>query len=151
VDFVKVLDFGIVKRVDEAAGTRATRAGALVGTPAYIAPEVAAGGEASAASDLYALGCVLFKLLTGRGVFDSSGGAVQLLVSHLEETPAAPSTVTSRPIPPEMDRLVLQLLAKDPAQRPPTALALRDQLAAMRFAEPWDEAAAREWWNSRAK
>src|SRR5262249_38201314 len=70
-DFVKVLDFGLVKSVEGGAGdSRETAAGAMPGTPAYLAPEMAVGGTVDARTDIYALGCVAYYLLTGHLVFD---------------------------------------------------------------------------------
>jgi PAS domain S-box-containing protein len=146
-DFVKVLDFGIVKKLED-PGTLATKAGLVMGTPAYMAPEVAGGEEATPAADLYALGCVLYRMLTGRRVFEVEGGHMQQMVAHIEQTPTPPSAHAAREIPPALDALVLQLLAKDPAQRPATAMQLHDALGALRLAEAWGPAEARAWWDA---
>lgn len=149
-DFVKVLDFGIVRRTDTEAGTVATKTGFVMGTPAYMAPEVARGDEASAAADLYSLGCVLYKMLTGRPVFEtSSGGALQQLVSHMNEAPTPPS-VHVPSLPAALDALTMRLLAKEPAERLPDAMALRDALAALQLDDTWTERQARTWWRNRS-
>jgi serine/threonine-protein kinase len=141
-DFVKVLDFGLVKATVESdvTHTEATLVGVTMGTPAYMAPEAALGGVVDGRADLYALGCVAYYLLTGTRMFDDAGG-LQTLVKRLHEDPPAPSTRTSRPIPPELDALVLQCLARDPAARPQSAAELRARVMAVPIT-PWTEADA---------
>ncbi len=115
---VKVLDFGL-SRLDR-GGAALTQAGTVLGTPRYMAPEQCAGGEVGVAADLYALGIVLFELLTGRTPFD--GDTVALLKQHVEATPAAPSQlVPGAGISPAVDALVLSLLAKSAVDRPASA------------------------------
>ncbi len=112
---VKVLDFGIAKAVDPYATTdHLTQTGFIVGTPAYMAPEQARGLP-EPRSDLYALGCLLFELITGRLPFQAPD-TVGYLSAHLTQEPPAPSSV-SPGIPSAWDDLVLNLLDKDPAQR----------------------------------
>ena len=144
-DFVKVLDFGIVKKLEE-PGTVATKAGLVMGTPAYMAPEVASGKEATPAADLYALGCVLYRMLTGRRLFEVEGGHLPQMLAHIERTPEAPSAVAPQPVPADMDALVLQLLAKDPSRRPVTAMQLYDALGALSLDDRWTDVEARAWW-----
>ncbi len=147
-DFVKVLDFGIVKVVDDGDETL-TKHGRVMGTPAYIAPESVMGGDVGPAADLYALGCVLFRLVTGVPVFDQTGGAMALLAAHTNEAPRLPSSLAPNAVPPELDRVILQLLEKEPAHRPASALALRDALLAVPFDTPWTEREAQAWWKAR--
>jgi serine/threonine-protein kinase len=114
---VKILDFGIAKLTgDTAANAVKTQASALMGTPTYMSPEQCRGaGQVDQRSDVYALGCVLFTLLTGRPPFIADGIG-SLLVKQMTEQPPAPSWL--RPgLPPEVDQLVLRCLAKDPAAR----------------------------------
>src|SRR5262249_14688729 len=96
-DFVKVLDFGLVKWVEgEGKGGNSlleTGAGATPGTPGYLAPEMATGGAIDGRTDLYALGCVAYYLLTGGLVFDGTT-AVDLIAKHLYQPPVPPSTRT---------------------------------------------------------
>ncbi|MGV9356288.1 bifunctional serine/threonine protein kinase/MFS transporter [Streptomyces misionensis] len=116
---VKVLDFGIARAADPyATGDRLTQTGFIVGTPPYMAPEQARGFP-EPRSDLYALGCVLFELITGRLPFQAPD-TVGYLTAHLAQEPPAPSSV-STDIPRAWDELVLTLLRKDPQQRYPTA------------------------------
>ncbi|WP_259316871.1 serine/threonine-protein kinase [Kitasatospora xanthocidica] len=113
---VKVLDFGIARAVDPyATADRLTGPGFIVGTPPYMAPEQARGLP-EPRSDLYALGCLLFELITGRLPFHSPD-TVGYLSAHLTQQPPAPSSVSAG-IPATWDDLVLRLLEKDPEQRP---------------------------------
>jgi serine/threonine-protein kinase len=111
----KVLDFGIAKLGGDQSGVK-TQTAALMGTPVYMSPEQCRGaGGVDQRSDVYALGCVLFRLLCGRPPFEGEGVG-EIIVKHMTE--AAPAPSSSRPgIPREVDELVLRCLAKDPAQR----------------------------------
>jgi serine/threonine-protein kinase len=115
-DFVKVLDFGIAKIVGGKSDvSHLTRTGAIFGTPHYIAPEQASGGEVDSRADLYSLGVILFRMLTGRLPFDASGG-MQVLLAHIREQPPRPRDLQPD-LSPELEQLVLRALAKDPAAR----------------------------------
>ncbi|MFD8978715.1 serine/threonine-protein kinase [Streptomyces sp. NPDC059564] len=119
---VKVLDLGIARAADPAVtGDRLTQTGFIVGTPAYMAPEQARGFP-EPSSDLYALGCLIFELLTGRLPFQAPD-TVGYLSAHLTEQPPPPSSVSSD-IPAAWDEIVLTLLRKEPARRYPDAGAL---------------------------
>jgi serine/threonine-protein kinase len=151
-DFVKVLDFGLVKEVKRPTNqdTLMTAQGMAIGTPSYMAPELALGEEVDGRADIYALGCVAFYLLTGRLVFEADN-PMRLLVKHIEEKPVPPSTRTDRPIPALLDNVVLACLAKDPASRTPSAGALAEALLGAKPAvDPWDDADAAQWWKSRS-
>ena len=106
---VKVIDFGVSRTVDEPASPDA----AIAGTPWCMAPEQWSGAPAPA-SDVYALGCLLYDLTTGAPPFD--GSLPELMLAHIEQRPARPSWL--RPMPMELERLILRALAKDPAARP---------------------------------
>ena len=107
-------DFGLAKG---AALTVLTRPGQLVSTPQYLAPELLEGGDASAASDLYALGCVAFECLTGRPPF--TGTVLEVSLAHLDDDPPDPREL--RPdLGEELARVALGAVAKDPAGRPAT-------------------------------
>jgi len=146
-DFVKVLDFGLVKSVAGAGGGQSleTAAGSTLGTPAYLAPEMAVGAPVDARADIYALGCVAYFLLTGQLVFDGKT-AVAVIAKHLHEAPVPPSRRTELPVPEALDRAVLACLMKKPEDRPQTVAALADMLAAVPVDEPWGEEQARRWW-----
>jgi PAS domain S-box-containing protein len=146
MDFVKVLDFGIVKET-RAEGTSKTGTGMVIGTPAFIAPEVAGGAPPTPQADIYALGCVLFRLVTGRLVFDEST-PMAMFVAHVERMPDTPSAVAPQPIPEALDRVILACLDKDPARRPQSALELRSYLRMIPLATPWTEERADGWWRA---
>jgi serine/threonine protein kinase len=147
VDFIKVLDFGLVR--DLASDVRLTGAGFVPGTPAYVAPETAAKNVVDARSDIYALGCVAYWMLTGRLVFEAQTAA-GMMAAHIRDQAPPPSRRTELAVPPELDDLVLACLAKEPSDRPQTAQELRERLDAIPFAERWNQDRARAWWNTHA-
>ena len=147
-DFVKVLDFGLVKFVGAPAGPLVTAEQAITGTPAYLAPEGASTGSAvDERSDLYAVGCVAYWLLTGKLVFEEST-AVAMILAHVEKTPPPPSTRTELGIPADLERLVLDLLEKDPARRPASADEVMRRLSAIAIDERWTLERAERWWRA---
>jgi serine/threonine-protein kinase len=115
-DFVKVIDFGVAKRNDDGQATALTHAGRWVGTPAYLSPEVALGGQADARSDVYGLGGVLYYLLSGSAPFGDTPAA-QLLAAHISKQPVPPSERLGGAIDAKLEALVMRCLAKDPAAR----------------------------------
>ena len=144
-DFVKVLDFGLVKTAAVGpAQSLATMEGVITGTPAYMAPEMVLDDHVDARADLYALGCVAYYLLTGEQVF-TGDTAFKVITQHLQALPAPPSERTELPIPSALDQLVLACLAKKPGDRPQTARDLARSLDAI-DGMTWDEEQARQWW-----
>ena len=145
-DFVKVLDFGLVKAVaDVPDETLATVPGQMaLGTPAYMSPEMALGETIDGRTDIYALGCVAYFLLTGELVFGGDK-AVNLIAKHLQAEPVPPSQRTSQPIPPALERIIMKCLAKDPNNRPQSAAELAESLSWVPT-DAWGEAQASEWW-----
>ncbi|HUS28084.1 MAG TPA: serine/threonine-protein kinase [Kofleriaceae bacterium] len=125
----KILDFGIAKLIGDPSGSK-TQTSAVMGTPTYMSPEQCRGaGHVDQRSDVYALGCVLFMLIVGRPPFDAAGVG-EIIAMHLREPAVAPSTM--RPgIAAEIDELVLQCLAKDPADRPGSAAELAQAIGAL--------------------
>ncbi|RKH01675.1 serine/threonine protein kinase, partial [Corallococcus sp. CA053C] len=121
---IKLVDFGIAKLL-ESRESPLTSDGSILGTPDFMAPEQIRGGTVGPATDLYAVGVMLFQLLTGERPFQ--GDSVQLMFAHLDQSPPMPSSRVPG-IPPELDTLVLHLLAKDPSLRPASAEAVREQL-----------------------
>ncbi len=149
VDVLKVMDFGLVTLAAHARGAvvdaRATSPRHLVGTPAYIAPEQVMRPETvDARSDLYALGCVLYWLATGHAPFEHPS-PVRLLIDHAQ-TPPTPPSQWNPAVPADLERVILDLLAKDPAARPQTAQALKARLAACEDAGTWSDVDAQAWW-----
>ncbi len=116
---VKVLDFGIAALLEPPDATRLTATGETVGTPAYMAPEQALSGVASPRSDLYALGCVLHELLCGESLFRADT-ALGLAHKHVTEPPR-PLRQLRPDVPQDLERTVLDLLAKEPDERPADA------------------------------
>lgn len=148
-DFVKVLDFGIVKSSHDApeAMTALTGENVIHGTPAFMAPEQALGNrDIDGRADIYSLGCVAYWLLTGQLVF-TADTPTGLLMKHIQSSPSAPSSRTELHVPPPMDRIVLACLAKDPADRPQSARELSRMLSELNLEHEWTEARCREWWD----
>lgn len=128
-DFVKVLDFGLAKLRDQQSGD-ITRAGALVGTPYYMAPEHIRGEPTDGRADLYAIGALLYKAICGVAPF-TAGTPVGVLTKHLTEAVVPPSQRSPRrDVPPQADDIVLKALEKDPARRYQRAEELREDLVA---------------------
>src|SRR6185436_15886272 len=99
-----------------------------LGTPAYMSPEMALGETVDARTDIYALGCVAYFLLTGELVFGGEN-TVNLIAKHLKSEPVPPSQRTTQPIPSALERLIMKTLAKDPANRPQSAKELAEALS----------------------
>jgi eukaryotic-like serine/threonine-protein kinase len=148
-DFVKVLDFGLVKAFDEPGevGPALTRENMVHGTPAFIAPEQAMGrSDVDGRVDIYAAGCVAYWLLTGQLVF-TADNAMGYLMHHIHTPPRPPSTIAELPISPELESLVLSCLAKNPDDRPQSAKELSRRLSELEYAGEWSGDRARAWWD----
>ena len=145
-DFVKVLDFGLVKPITDGSleHSIATQAGLVTGTPGYMAPETALSTNVDGRADLYSLGCVAYYLLTGRHVFEGDT-VMQVIAQHLQAAPTPPSQRGPSTVPPDLEQLILSCLAKKPEDRPQSAAELDQRLAAVNV-EPWTDLQAREWW-----
>jgi eukaryotic-like serine/threonine-protein kinase len=122
---VKLVDFGIVKLLEAAGQEKLTRLGMAFGTPTYMSPEQAAGGKIDARTDLYAVGVLLFELLTGVPPFDADEPGILLRMHILADPPPLPDTV-----PPSVTAVVQKLLSKEPADRYADAREARRALAA---------------------
>jgi eukaryotic-like serine/threonine-protein kinase len=129
-EFVKVLDFGVAKVVGDDGQTGLTAEGWIGGTPAYISPEVAAGQSADTRSDVYGLSAVLYFALCGHPPFDGST-IPALLAAHRWQVPPPPSS-RGQPLPAPVEAFILRNLAKDPAQRSPSAAEFARELTALR-------------------
>jgi DNA-binding NtrC family response regulator len=145
-DFVKVVDFGVVSRHARETTAQITTAGMILGTPAFLAPELMSSQTFDGRADIYALGCVAFWLLTGRPPFEADD-AMSILMHHAQTQAPAPSTMSEERIPPEMDALVLECLEKDPGRRPATADVLWERLDRVPLASQWNQRRARTWWD----
>jgi serine/threonine-protein kinase len=131
---VKVLDFGIAKVASPPEGTllgTLTTSRTIVGTAAYMAPEQADGAEVGPPADLYALGVILFQALTGALPFDGKTSVSVMVKRSLDGPPEVPAHVNGQPVPPALAALVRQLMARTPAERPASALAVAEALEAL--------------------
>jgi serine/threonine-protein kinase len=134
-EIVKVEDFGIAKHLERGAiNVVDTRQGVVVGTPHYMSPEQARGEAVHASGDLYAVGVVLYEMLTGATPFDAET-PVLVMARHLDDAPAPPSAACPQAaITPALDAFVARVLAKDPASRPASADTMAEELACVRNA-----------------
>jgi serine/threonine-protein kinase len=145
-DFVKVLDFGIVKHVDAPEDPELTAQDSIMGTPAYIAPEqVTERGDVDERSDLYLVGGVAYFMLTGTEMFRGRS-VMEILAQHVQAPPEPPSQRVEG-IPNDLEELVLSLLSKKPDDRPRSARTLTVLLGRLGDAHGWDADRARGWWN----
>jgi eukaryotic-like serine/threonine-protein kinase len=146
-DFMKVLDFGLVKYDQDQSilDTIKTNTEMTTGTPAYMAPEMANGEAIDRRADLYALGCVAYWLLTGQLVFEADS-PLRMLIQHIQATPVPPSIRSGRPVPRVLEDLIMRCLAKKPADRPASADEIVAELDRIELDRPWSQADAREWW-----
>jgi serine/threonine protein kinase len=117
---VKILDFGLARSL--ASDSNLTRSGAILGTPAYMAPEQARGRPVDNRADLFSLGCVLYRACTGEPAFRGSD-AISTLMAVAEDNPPPPHQLNPD-VPPRLSQLIMHLLAKDPAARPASARAV---------------------------
>jgi serine/threonine protein kinase len=146
-DLVKLLDFGLVRRLgSQAANVLVTTPGLLTGTPAYMSPEQARGDAADERSDIYSLGAVAYFLLTGQPPFPRTN-AMHVLMAHVRDVPPLP-TALQPDIPGDLEAVILRCLAKDPAERFSEVQRLDGALAACSSAKTWAEADAEIWWRS---
>jgi serine/threonine-protein kinase len=151
-DVVKVLDFGLVKLRGSAGkeSVELTTTDMVTGTPLCIAPEMVLGEvEVDERADVYALGCVLYWLLTGKPVF-SADNPVAMAVAHATEDVVPPSQRADLDISPALEAVVLSCLKKDRADRPASAAALSSQLAECGPLPLWTPALADAWWEEHA-
>jgi serine/threonine-protein kinase len=149
-DQIKVLDFGLVKEHAAESSAGLSIAGALLGTPMYLAPEsIQDPSRVDGRSDLYAVGAVGYYLLVGAPVFESDS-LLALCVQHLHSEPVAPSQRAPGAIPAALDALILRCLAKAPAARPASALELIELLGQLGDLGSWSSGDAQRWWQQDA-
>jgi serine/threonine protein kinase len=146
-DFVKVLDFGLVKATGRDAGI--TSANAVTGTPLYMSPEAVNHPDTvDPRSDVYAIGAVGYFLLTGTPVFGGES-VMEICLKHVRNDPEPPSARLGKPIHAALEALILRCLAKAPSDRPPSAAELLRALQACTVEPPWSVEQAAAWWSSQ--
>jgi hypothetical protein len=145
-DVVKVLDFGLVKALDDGQQAGLTHQAALTGTPLYMSPEaIQMPNSVDARSDIYAVGAVGYFLLTGQPVFDAQN-VVELCHKHVETPPVPPSERSRMSFPAELENALLACLEKSRAKRPQTARDLAQLIARCQEATQWSIEDADAWW-----
>jgi hypothetical protein len=148
-DFIKVLDFGLVKTEGPTDGEgQLTQVGVTTGTPAFMAPEQALGQAVDARTDVYALGCVGYWLLTGQLVFDSNNPTAMVL-DHVKSSPTLPSQRIEGGVPEDLEAVIMACLEKDPDRRPGSAQELSDQLEGCGDWGAWTNDQAEHWWKMK--
>jgi eukaryotic-like serine/threonine-protein kinase len=149
VDFVKVLDFGLVKSQNETFGSdiSLSRDHFVGGTPSFMPPEQVLGnGPLDGRSDIYSVGCLTYWLVTGRLVF-TGRTPMEIMFQHTQAKPTPPSKRTELQLSQAFDELVMACLEKSPDNRPPTAEVLSERLATVETANAWTPERARNWWD----
>ena len=142
---VKVVDFGLVKRLADKDAPESQDARSIQGTPYYLSPEgFNAPNEVDARSDLYSLGAVGYYLLTGRPVFEGDT-VVEVCMQHVEAAPPPMSEASGEPVPKQLEELILSCLAKNKDDRPKSAQAFADSLDQLDLPR-WTRADAAQWW-----
>jgi serine/threonine protein kinase len=150
VDFPKLVDFGLVADLQAPIDPSDSRPRVLLGTPMYMAPEaLMESHRVDARTDLYALGAVAYYMLTGYDVFDDPCDIDVLIGMQLRDDPVPPSQRVGRKLPRDVERLVLQCLAKSPQDRPQSALRLREELLDCLDARSWTMREAETWWSEQ--
>jgi tRNA A-37 threonylcarbamoyl transferase component Bud32 len=149
-DFVKVLDFGLVKALNHDGQAELTTDHAILGTPLYMSPEtIEHPNNVDARSDLYSLGAVGYYLVTGQPPF--SGLSIsEIMTQQLKAEPTKPSEHLPEPLSPDFEALLLRCLAKKPEDRPASARALEVALRRCVAAKDWGREEAEEWWRNLA-
>lgn len=143
---VKLLDFGLVKELKDEGGIDLTHADTVSGTPQYMSPEmIRAPGSVDSRSDLYAVGAVAYYVLTGQQVFEGEN-LIEVCSHHLHSAPAPMSSRAPQAIPEELEQLVMSCLAKDPLDRPTSALDFLRALEVVPREDDWTSDAALQWW-----
>jgi len=147
-DFIKVLDFGMVKPIGREDEPTITSENAMVGSPMYISPEgVERPDHISYRSDLYSLGATAYFLLTGSTLFQGRS-AFAICLKHMSTAPDKPSENRQLPLHEDLEQLVMQCLAKAPDDRPVSARSLLSSLSTCEAAETWTQEMATTWWSA---
>ncbi|EMI55611.1 serine/threonine-protein kinase [Rhodopirellula sallentina] len=150
-DFIKVLDFGLVKdlgRVDDTVALTMTRSDSITGTPLYMAPEtIRDPSAATMAGDLYSIGAVGYALLTGQTTYDGES-AIDLCLKQLEHAPVRPEVRLGRVLPDGLQDLIMQCLSLDAEARPASVSELMARLDALPESGRWNQADSALWWET---
>ncbi len=145
-DFVKVLDFGLVRSERQSQDVALTDVSSLSGTPLYQPPETIRGPDSiDVRADLYQLGAIAYYLLTGQHVFGGDS-VYEVLSHHVGTVPVPPSEVLGRSVSPDLEKIILRCLEKDPERRLADATELLSAFEAAEVAGRWDPREAQEWW-----
>ncbi len=148
-DFVKVLDFGLVKAVDGVETANLTSPRAMTGTPLYASPEtISRPDQVDCRTDVYAVGAVGYYLLTGSPVF-SGESMVEICMKHVRAVPEPPSVRIGKPVSRDLEQLLLRCLAKSPSERPRDAAELATLLGGCVIEGTWTAEDAKAWWAAR--
>jgi DNA-binding NtrC family response regulator len=147
-DYVKILDFGVVKDQSGHDGTMLSNQNIVQGTPAFMPPEIVLGESSiDGRADLYSLACTAYWALTARTVFDAANAA-QMLLQHVQAPPVPPSMRSELFIPEQLESILMKCLEKDPSKRPSSALQLDSYLACVPSDTPWTNERAQKWWEA---
>lgn len=145
LDFIKVLDFGLVAEVERTASDDTQT---FAGTPGFAAPEaVLADRPVGPSQDIYSLGCVAYILLAGTGVFCAKS-SIKVAMMHVSKTPEAPSVKLGTPIHSDLESIVMDCLEKTPERRPASVAEMRQRLEALNL--QWEQSDAVDWWQNVA-
>lgn len=145
-DFVKLLDFGLVKSAARPDDPTLSRQETVVGSPLYMAPEQFGGETPDARADVYSIGGVAYFLLAGRPPFVGPN-SYEIMIAHARD-PVTPLSQIAKSVPPDVEAIVLRCLAKDPSERFQSAIALAEALAECSVAGQWTHGDAARWWQT---
>ncbi len=146
-DFVKVLDYGLAKEMNDNEDHGLTQTGELIGTPRYIAPEsVTDKANIDRRTDIYLLGAVAYWMTTGKAPFEADT-SVEVIVEHLTHLPKKPSEVSEIEIPEALENIILKCLEKRQEDRFQNITEVLVALQKVPLQNSWSSEAAREWWN----
>jgi len=149
-DYVKILDFGVVKDQSRQDATVLSNQDIVQGTPAFMPPEIVMGEtRIDGRADLYSLACTAYWVLTAHTLFDANTPA-QMLLHHVQTPPVPPSKRSELPIPEQIETILMKCLEKDPAKRPSSALELESELARVPCNAQWTNERAQKWWEAHA-
>ena len=149
-DYVKILDFGVVKEQSVRDATMLSNPNVVQGTPAFMAPEIVLGeSRIDGRADLYSLACTAYWVLTAHTLFEAPNAA-QMLVHHVQTRPVPPSQRSELFIPEQLEAILMMCLEKDPEKRPSSALEVDFQLARVPSEVPWTNERAQKWWEVHA-